>query len=336
MDFIKWWTLLFILIVNGSYSQESSSFRCVALGVKGGGFENNLTSFLIQGDRSKKMICLDAGSLLSSIDHAYNKGSFGFLNINIKSDTLPVGQILYNHISSYLISHGHFDHISGLIIASPLDNNKKIFASSPTFRSLHEDVFNWSSWANFTDRGTSPYINRYKTVVMDFHKFYKDEDSGLEIKAYPLTHVKGYSSTAFLIKNGGDYILYFGDTGSDKIQEVDNLSKVWEEVAPLVQSKKLKAVFLECSFPNERADHLLFGHLTPKLFLSELSKLADYSTDKDALPLEGLKVVITHIKPSLITKDGITNKSKIIRQLKDGNNLGCKLIFPERGECLVL
>ena len=39
-----------------------------------------------------------------------------------------VGYVLTTKIKGYLISHAHLDHLAGLIIASPDDSNKTIYA----------------------------------------------------------------------------------------------------------------------------------------------------------------------------------------------------------------
>ena len=83
-----------------------------------------------------------------------------------------------------------------------------------------------------------------------------------------------YASTAFLIESGGYYVLYFGDTGPDAVEESDGMNSVWQRVAPLVREGKLHGIFLEVSFPNDRPDHLLFGHLTPSWMMEELRALA--------------------------------------------------------------
>lgn len=41
----------------------------------------------------------------------------------------------------------------------------------------------------------------------------------MTVKAFSLSHVNPFESTAFLIKNENDYALYLGDTGPDEVEK---------------------------------------------------------------------------------------------------------------------
>jgi 3',5'-cyclic-nucleotide phosphodiesterase len=103
------------------------------------------------------------------------------------------------------------------------------------------------------------------------------------------------------------------------------MRKVWEAVSPLVQAGRLKAIFIEVSFPNEQPVKSLFGHLTPTLLMQELGALAAAGGEKS---LKDLPVVITHRKP------GGDHEERIRRQLLAHNPLGVRIIFPEQGRRL--
>jgi len=64
--------------------------------------------------------------------------------------------------------------------------------------------------------------------------------------------------------------------------------------------------------------------------LKELSQLQEYAGGKSSL--EGLTVVISHIKPSL--KAGIDTQSEIMQQLQQGNTLGVKFVRMQQGDKL--
>jgi 3',5'-cyclic-nucleotide phosphodiesterase len=118
----------------------------------------------------------------------------------------------------------------------------------------------------------------------------------MTIQAFPLSHA-GPPSTAFLIQAAGFYVLYCGDTGPDAVEHRDNLHTLWAVIAPLVHTNKLRAIFLEVSYPDERPDHLLFGHLTPRWLMEELGRLAQVVDPQHPhMALHGLTVVVTHIK----------------------------------------
>jgi 3',5'-cyclic-nucleotide phosphodiesterase len=145
----------------------------------------------------------------------------------------------------------------------------------------------------------------------------------MTVKAFPLSHVNPFESTAFLIQNGEDAVLYLGDTGPDSVEKSDDLSMLWKAIAPLIVQKQLRGIFIEVSFPNEQPDSLLFGHLTPKHLMTELHKLEEL-TGKGTL--KNFKIIITHMKPP--SKNGV----KIKEQLQNTNTLGLQLLFPQQGK----
>ncbi len=145
----------------------------------------------------------------------------------------------------------------------------------------------------------------------------------MSVRVFPLSHSNPYSSTAFLVRSGESYALYFGDTGPDEVEKTDHMRRVWTAVAPLVKSGQLKGVFLEVSYSNAQPDRHLYGHLTPKWFMKEFEVLAALAGKEH---LRNLNVVVTHIKP--------VGKTEAIvrRELDAANTFGLRLIFPEQGD----
>jgi hypothetical protein len=175
------------------------------------------------------------------------------------------------------------------------------------------------------DQGEKPQLKKYHYVTMAPGKEMAAHRTSLHVQAFSLSHGNPYESTAFLVRNGDDYLLYFGDTGADSVEHSDKLRKVWEAVSPLIRNRRLKAIFIEVSFPNEQPVRSLFGHLTPALLEQELHSLASLTGDT---PLKGLPLVITHRKPSG------NQEERIHRQLLAANPYQVKLIFPEQGRRL--
>jgi cAMP phosphodiesterase len=52
---------------------------------------------------------------------------------------------------------------------------------------------------------------------------------------------------------------------------------------------------IEVSFPNEQPDKSLFGHLTPRLLMNEMTELGKLA----GVSLQGFNVVVTHLKAAL-------------------------------------
>ena len=94
------------------------NFRIIPLGVKGGIDESNLSAYMLAAEGTDDYICLDAGTLHYGIEKAISNKVF----------SIPAEQVLRRYIKAYFISHAHLDHISGLIINSPDDTVKNIYA----------------------------------------------------------------------------------------------------------------------------------------------------------------------------------------------------------------
>ena len=291
----------------------AQSFTVVPLGVRGGLDESNLSAYLVAAKGTSDYICLDAGTLYSGIQKAVENGSF----------PPPASTVLRSFIKGYFISHPHLDHVAGLIINSPEDSSKNIYGFPACLNVLKDKYFSWQSWANFGDDGEKPLLKKYHYVALQPEQEIPIDRTSLLARAWPLSHGKAYESAAFLVRSGDNYLLYLGDTGADTIEQSDRLHNLWVGIAPLVRTGKLKAIFIETSFPNEQPDKLLFGHLTPRLLVRELQ---DLEKEAGIDSLKGLPLVITHRKPT-------GNQEEMIRsQLETNNPLHVKLVFPEQGK----
>jgi len=316
-------------------------FRVVPLGVKGGLDESNLSSYLVGPQGSPDLVCLDAGTLHYGIQKALDSGAFagmggsgkegaGKMNAGAgqaegEAGGLSVTDILKNNIKAYFISHAHLDHVAGLIINSPDDGPKPVYGLSSCLEILRDKYFTWESWANFGDQGEKPLLNKYHYVPMSPGRETAIEHTAFAVTAFPLSHVAPYQSTAFLLRKGDAFLLYLGDTGADEVEHSDKLALLWQAVAPLIKAGKLKAIFIEVSFPDEQPDKLLFGHLTPRLLMKEMKTLGGLTGEA---ALKGLPLVITHIKPS-------GDQERIIKkQLVENNHFQLQLVFPQQGSPL--
>jgi len=305
------------LLMMAVYAQPApaSSFKVIPLGVKGGSDESNLSSYMVGAAGSNNYVCLDAGTLHYGIQKAINAGIFRG----------AVNTVLKNNIKGYLISHPHLDHVAGLIINSPDDTAKNIYALPFCTEVLKEKYFSWKSWANFADDGEKPLLNKYHYATLTPGEEQPLEHTGMSVTAFQLSHSNPYKSTAFLVRNNNAYLLYLGDTGADTTEHAANLRMLWQSIAPLIKEKKLKALFIEVSFSNAQPDKLLFGHLTPRLLMQELDVLGHLT---GLALLHNFPVVITHEKP------GGMRENTIKKQLLASNGLGLRLIFPKQGRLL--
>ena len=291
---------------------NTNTFKVIPLGVKGGSDESNLSSYMIAATGTDAYVCLDAGTLHTGIEKA-------IANKLLKKSAADV---LRQNIKGYLISHGHLDHLAGLVLNSPDDTAKNIYGMSYVINVLKDKYFSWQSWANFADDGEKPTLKKYHYAVLDSAKEVPLAQTNMFVTAFPLSHGNPYESTAFLIRSDENYLLYLGDTGPDEIEKSDKLQVLWKNIAPLIRAKKLKAIFIECSFPSSQKDAQLFGHLTPKWLLKEMAVLGNLAGMEN---MKELNIAVTHIKP-------IGNNEAIIKQeMKAGNTLGLKIIYPQQG-----
>ncbi|MDR7369611.1 3',5'-cyclic-nucleotide phosphodiesterase [Flavobacterium aquidurense] len=319
MTFLNRFLICFVLISFNAFSQkeQKSAFQVVPLGVKGGIDEKNLSAYLIAPTNTKDYICLDAGTLNSGIEKAIENKVF----------KVSTSEVLRKYIKGYLISHAHLDHVSGLIINSPADSSKTVYATNKCIEMMENHYFNDQTWVNFGDQGVGFPLKKYHFQTLNIAEETPLTNTTMTVKAFSLSHVNPFESTAFLVKNENDYALYLGDTGSDEVEKSNDLQTLWTAIAPLVKNKQLKGIFIEVSYPNEQPDKFLFGHLTPNYLMKELHVLETLA-GKDSL--KGFKIIITHLKPPA------KNIAKIKEQLKNQNDLGLKIIFPEQGKSFEL
>jgi cAMP phosphodiesterase len=156
----------------------------------------------------------------------------------------------------------------------------------------------------------------------------------VSVRVMPLTHGESftnpkepYESSAFFIRHDVTkrQFLFFGDVEPDSLSVKPQTIAVWRAAAPLVP-EQLSAIFLECSWPSDRDDALLFGHLSPKHVLRELETFADevvsLKASKDGVlrnpkrqrsgrsgALNGVTLYIIHCKAAF---DDVNDPSQLI------------------------
>jgi 3',5'-cyclic-nucleotide phosphodiesterase len=322
---------IFYALIFTSISGIGASFNVVVLGAHGGPKENNLSGYLLAPEGVHDYIALDAGTLLHGIDLASQKGSFKDIAQNPDSAWSFEGDLLRNYIKAYLISHAHLDHVAGLVLNSQVDSKKPILGIDSTIDFIRDHLFNWKIWPNFGSEGAKP-IGQYTYQRLRLEQKVPIANIGMSVTPFVLNHPGGYQSTAFLIEASGFSVLYFGDTSPDPLEKKKCIEAVWKKVAGLVREGKLKAVFLECSYSDEKKG--LLGHLDPKYFMEELHQLASFVDSTNPLALKNFKVIVSHIKETI--EKGASSETSIQEELNKLNDLGVDLIFPIQGTRLEL
>lgn len=308
------WCLLLAPVLLCAQQKKTPAFKVVPLGVLGGIDESNLSAYMVAPLEGNNYVCLDAGTLYAGIEKAIANKVFN----------VPAEQVLKQYIKGYCISHSHLDHLAGMLINAPEDTAKNIYALQPCIDVLKSNYFTWKAWANFANEGEAPALGKFHYSVLTPDASVKISNTDMQVQAFPLSH-SNLTSTAFLVKNGDNYLLYLGDTGADDVEQSQNLKHLWRAVAPLVKAHQLKALMIEVSFPDEQPDKSLFGHLTPHWLMKELDVLA---AEAGTASMKSLNVVITHLKPPALSI------ARIKQQLTAENKLGLKLIYPQQGKQL--
>ena len=169
-----------------------------------------------------------------------------------------------------------------------------------------------------------------------------------------------YDSTAFFIRHDSSSLefLFFGDVGPDALSTNPRILEVWKEAAPKIVNGTLSTIFIECSWPAGREDHLLFGHLSPEHLAEELKALckevlkhrqleeradvraskrrkleksseASFGDEDLVHTLQGIRIFIMHVK-DILDSQAEHPRDVILRQVQDlvgpaGLDLGAQI-----------
>lgn len=220
--------------------------------------------------------------------------------------------IFRNIMDTFLVTHAHLDHLSGLVLNSPLiqpPSPKTVAGLPPVICGLKHHIFNGVTWPNLSDDG-GPGLIKYKRLREGGD--YIDICQGLKSKCYPLSHgmcqlrydfsddkfhgpgspnpasadhdtpKPSVESSAFFIqeRESESEIIICGDLEPDSISHNPRNRHLWEQAAKCLAYGTLRAIFIECSYSDEVPDNFLFGHMNPKHLVAELGVLADIVRDK--------------------------------------------------------
>ena len=179
-------------------------------------------------------------------------------------------------IQHVFLSHSHLDHVASLPLF--LDNTYRlgpdcpsVYACEATIKCLREDVFNDRLWPDFIrlSEEESPFL-KLQTLQPEVPVILP----ALTVTPVPLKHI--VPTMGFILQDADIAVAVVSDTGPAQ--------RIWDVLAA---TKNLRAVVLDCSFPNSHrwlADKS--GHLCPELFVEEIRRLP-----------ESVKVIAYHLKP---------------------------------------
>lgn len=236
-----------------------------------------------------------------------------------------------------LITHPHLDHILALVLnlagldGPENDPNTQVYASSFTADALRKHVFNGIVWPDLV------LLNVFGLHTVEPEKSFSVNDGIYSVTMMDLCHghIAGspdaghYVSLAFLLCHNASQakILVFGDFEADSVLDTGLNRRVWLRMAPYIADGTLKAVVLECSSCTVAAGTNLYGHLMPSHLICEFETLRSLCTTS----LEGLHVVVTHVKEDPTQPDPRRKVLTELRELNEKAELGLRFTMALSG-----
>ena len=250
--------------------------RVRVLGAYGGSTPwHRQTSFLLDGT-----VSLDAGALTQSL-------------------TLEE----QSRVRSIVVTHSHLDHVASLpfLVENVFGRTEtaiEVVAPKPVASLLQDHLFNDAIWPDFT-RIPNHLLPAVTFRVVEAGVPFRVD--GLHAMAVPVSHV--VPTYGYLLWNDDACVVFSSDTGPTEA--------LWAEAR---RRTDLKAIFVECSFPDAMAEIAEVSmHLTPATLRREMSKFPP-----------GVPVNLYHMKPPTLPQlrgDVAALSDPRIRILDDGDEL---------------
>jgi ribonuclease BN (tRNA processing enzyme) len=166
-------------------------------------------------------------------------------------------------VTDVIITHSHLDHVGSLpIFLSNVYDGKRppvrVYMTEPTFAAVEQHVFDGTTWARLN------LLLEANPPLLEIHLIepFGDRQIG-HVKVRTVTVDHPVPTIGVILEDETGSVAISSDTGPTEA--------FWKACR---EAKNLKAVFLECSFPNElETQAVSWGHLTPSLLKLELEKL---------------------------------------------------------------
>ena len=178
-------------------------------------------------------------------------------------------------IRHIFITHGHLDHVRGIpffadnLVMKNQQHTVQVLSAREILDTLKNHIMNNLVWPDFS------CIPSPQAPIISYQELESGETfqgDGYTVTACSVTH--SVAAQGYIVRKGDKALLYTGDTGPTEA--------IWP------YATDLSAMIVEVSFPNEMEQMaLLTGHLTAKLLMKELEKLA----------VPPPRILITHPKP---------------------------------------
>lgn len=177
---------------------------------------------------------------------------------------MAVNEVQRRKIRNVVLTHAHLDHIAGLPIFvddlfASLEEPILVHATQGVIDILEEHIFNWAIYPRFSE------LTNQNGDVMRYAPFKPETEISighLKMKAVYVNHK--VESVGFIFSDNQSKLAMSGDTAE--------MDRFWTIIN---QEENLKALFIECAFPNELSELANSSHhLTPRMLSSELGKFS--------------------------------------------------------------
>jgi cAMP phosphodiesterase len=204
-------------------------------------------------------------------------------------------------LRSIIITHAHLDHIFSLPLFitdlfGEIREPIKLYATPSDLDAVNHHLFNHRVWV------TLDTLKNGHTELISFHPIKSGEHfitEGLKITPIPVSHT--VLTHGLLVEDEKTALLFTSDTGA-----TDNIWKIAGDC------EKLRAVFIDLSFPNRLTDLARVScHHSPSTLLEEMPKIR-----------QDVQVFAVHLKAAY--RDQVTRE---IAELKDP-----RIVVPEVGK----
>jgi len=180
------------------------------------------------------------------------------------------------HITHVFLTHSHIDHTASLpllidTLFGEVDHPLRVLGSQETINAIHEHLFNWVMWPDFSELPNKENPSLIFEVIEPSQKV---EVNGKFFTPVPVNHV--VPTVAYLVEDDNSVFAFSGDT-----MENDTLWPVLNNLP------KLDLLVIETAFDKESEELAKqAGHYSPAALARDLEKL-NHACD----------IWITHLKP---------------------------------------
>ena len=208
-----------------------------------------------------------------------------------------------DQVRDILLTHTHLDHIAGLplyvddLFAS-LTSPIRIHVTKQMKDILERDIFNWSVYPRFSE------LSNERGPVIEYREFESGTQfdvAHLSVRSVRVNHQ--VSAVGYFLRNGATSIAITGDTAETE--------EFW---ALCNETESLKAVLVECAFPDEMERLSIdSNHLTPRRLASELEKLLNADLPVYVINMKPMyrERVIEQLRQASIPRVKIMNVGKV-------------------------